>query len=200
LDLVSVQIREDQVKNAISNSTILSRGALAKIQQLRLLTRLGGPFAISAIKASPDDLRTLQALERWFKIDFAASTNVFNAKLDELARLIEANANLSSRGKILLEHKSACAKPDVIAAAVPGDMFGTIICCPGFFDEGPQCQRNVVLHERFHHIGIGDGRLDANQKPIPPISPDDTLTSAHHLVDLIKDIMGQAMEACGKGL
>ena len=196
---VSFQAREDQVKNAINGSTVLARGALAKIQQLMLLTQLG-QFALSAIKASPDDFRTLQALERWLKVTFASNPNFFNVKLKELAALIEANANLSSRGKILLEHEGACAKADVIAAAVLGDAFGTIICCPEFFDEGPQCQRNVVLHERFHHIGVGDGRLAANGQPIPPTSADDTLTSAHHLTDLIKDVMGQPMEACGKGL
>ncbi len=80
----------------------------------------------------------------------------------------------------------------VPTSAVVGDPQGFINHCDLFFQRGPQCRRNLNLHERLHLVGIGPHTPSGT-------TPADALKAVDNLQELVKAIMSQPSEACSAG-
>src|SRR5258707_15210025 len=168
---------------------------------LILITRLRDLVGRIIPLTDPTDLITLGAVQRWLHINLQRDGLArFLFVVDRAINLIERNLAIKSAGISRKQNQFPC-RSGARALSVIGDSRGLIFCCgESFFCAGPECQRNVITHERFHLAGIAHGlNPDGSPRLIEPVAtstPEEALNNADDMMDLVKDIKRQAILAC----
>jgi peptidoglycan hydrolase-like protein with peptidoglycan-binding domain len=167
-----------------------------------LVTRLRDLVNRGVTITDPADVNTLRAVQQWLHLDVAGLAGFLSA-VDRAIALMEQNMLHATRlARRRQSHPDCQVTPGTIASSRIGDRAGVINFCETFFHRGPQCQRNVATHERFHLAGIGHGELEGRAPPEAPAArtTDQALNHADDMTDLAKDATGQPIIACDAGL
>jgi hypothetical protein len=188
---------QQMMDDSINQAAVLTMDAQERIIRLRTLSSEG-----KLDKATKQDANTLRAVQKWLRLDFNRRQE-FSEKLDKAVGLMRRFLTVVPivPAKITGTDPKANCKPGNLATAYVGDPNGVVHFCDDFFPKGPQCQRNIVIHERFHLAGIHHGEAkDGKSTEASKRSPDEALNSADDMMDLVKDVMGQPIVACSTGL
>jgi Domain of unknown function (DUF4157) len=182
---------KDLIDDAYGRASLLVIDAKARINRLKDLVSAG-----KLDQATKEDAHTLAAAQNWLHIDAIARQAEFIQTLTRVAELMTRNITAANNP---VRHPSPdpCATLSSFAWSTPGDPNDQITYCNSFFTKGPQCRRNVVIHERFHLAGAHHGE-DPSGKATTQAQRTTTeaLDSADDLMDLVKDVMNQEIFVC----
>lgn len=156
-------------------------------------------------KAGAEEWATYRAIKKWLKVDFLKDKDKFMWALDVAGALISKNANDIHPKQVRREKGHQYCKTkgggEAYATAIVGDSNQIINYCEPFFKKGPQCQRNVTIHERFHLVGIGHGEdAKGNETKQKNRTTSQALNSADDMTDLVKEVLGEKIWVCSKDL
>jgi hypothetical protein len=180
---------------------VMDRASQQAIQMmtdaLSPLNDLRAAVATRAALTDPVLANALQAVQAWLHVDLAADGQArFLSVLDRAIDLTYKNLAVQATSVRQQQYSAPCDRGHYADSYV-SDPSRPIYCCDQFFTSGPQCRRNVIAHERFHLVGLHHG--EAGAKKLKAITtPEQALDSAHNLVGIASDVMGQIADACPK--
>ena len=183
--------KKEIATEANTSGLFLMIDALPKLKRLKNLVE-----ANQLDKATHQDAVTLKAVQFWLKVDVINGRAKFLKALDQAIHLV--NENVVTLPHLVIRPKGhercKAKKGEAFATAVVKDPNQVINVCEPFFAKGPICRRNVIVHERFHLVGVGHGE-DAGGKATTQKSrtTEQALNSAHDLVDMLNDVLSQPM-------
>ena len=182
---------KDLIDDAYGRASLLVIDAKARINRLRDLVSAG-----KLDQATKEDAHTLAAAQNWLHIDAIARQAEFIQTLTRVTELMTRNITAANNP---VRHPSPdpCATLSSFAWSTPGDPNDRITYCDSFFKKGPQCRRNVVIHERFHLAGAHHGEDPSGKATTQALrTTAEALDSADDLMDLVKDVMNQEIFVC----
>jgi len=181
----------DLIDDAYGRASLLVIDAKARINRLKDLVSAG-----KLDQATKGDAHTLAAAQNWLHIDAIARQAEFVQTLTRVAELMTRNITAANNP---VRHPSPdpCATMASFAWSTPGDPNDRITYCDSFFTKGPQCRRNVMIHERFHLAGAHHGEDPSGKATTQALrTTAEALDSADDLMDLVKDVMNQEIFVC----
>jgi hypothetical protein len=178
------------IDDAFGRATLLTMDAKARIDRLRDLVSTG-----KLDQATKEDAHTLKALQKWLHLDVTKDRAGFVTAVDSLTSIMTSNISMAKNPSRHTTPDPCPTLPGSIAWAKPGDSNAVITYCDTFFKKGPQCQRNVILHERYHLAGA---QKDDRGRIVPQANATtaQALDNADDLTDLTKDVMNQEIFVC----
>jgi peptidoglycan hydrolase-like protein with peptidoglycan-binding domain len=141
--------------------------------------------------------KTHHAVERWLRV-FDPKLDAYWAVVDAAIGLLGSHMAVSTQERFTRNPTGDPFCPGTADAATAGTHVGL---CDGFFGENALCQRDELLHEFFHSLGIHHGG-PAND-PNACVSRKDidsgrALDSCDNLAMLVSEIGVASFDACGK--
>jgi hypothetical protein len=172
---------ERAVMDAAGSSARASvASALVKLSALELTIQLGADLSILGLASIHQP--TIDAVEKILKVK---STDANFADVVQKALKL-MSANVAASGAI--QHSCNKQGGDLAFVLVSdiGNGSGQINTCDSFFTKGPLCQRNIIMHERFHLAGCHHGEDKAgNSTTSATRTTEQSLDSADDMNDLV---------------
>jgi hypothetical protein len=156
--------------------------ALARIDAFLAKSGDSGEGAAGAPNYSGEDQQVIDAVRLWLYVPDV--NEKFWATLRTARGLIAQNQAISP-----LRYSVDTAKTDAFAYVYSAERDkGIFLCLSSFFPVNEYCQREVLLHEYFHFLGLGHFYSTSDTA--------EALQCAHHMAELVYDIATGCIGGC----
>jgi hypothetical protein len=166
---------QDVIKNANTRRIDTLSRAIAELKEVRKAVELG-------LEPNPYNF-TVAAIERWLHVNTAEKASAATIKKAE--QLYLQNFTLSPK----LVYQSNSVQVDPAGNDCPNDFaysrggVGPVYFCDNFLAKGPNCQRDVMIHEHFHLLGMAKEFYGAATTELALKSPDSLSQLAAEIMD-----------------
>jgi hypothetical protein len=204
--MISPQIQRQPNPTKKSPQDLIDEANLERIKKLEMAYWTIFPLdqalqdqSYDRSKLTKDFPVAVKALGKWLNIK--PSNSAFQQVANTATRLIERNWALGI--KQVKPFYQAPTGPQSsmgrVECATPAYAWSTtdqadISCCDPFINTGPNCRRDVLIHEHFHILGIGE---QADKKRAS-ITPEQAPDSADNLAQLVLELNEIGTDNCPK--